>query len=156
MNSRSPWTPNSRPYSYQTGRFTRKRPFRKLPLMAQWNSGDITPFFTLWNSGDIVEFGGHNTVFHTGGFRGFPGLPLLRSRPVSLSTVVTKAPSPAGRPVRVACRSFFIGPSSADCRNFSQSVTSPGSVRPVTRASSPESPSDQTRPSSELNTRRQP
>ena len=38
--------------------------------MAQWNSGDITPFFTLWNSGDIVEFGGHNTVFHTVEFGG--------------------------------------------------------------------------------------
>ena len=39
------------------------------------------------------EFVGHNTVFHSRRFRGLPGLPLLRSRPVSLSTVVTKAPS---------------------------------------------------------------
>lgn len=47
-------------------------------------------------------------------------------RPVSLSTVATQAPSPTGRPVRVALRSFLIGPSSADCRNPPQLVTSPG------------------------------
>jgi hypothetical protein len=37
--------------------------------------------------------------------------------------------------VRVTSRSLFIGPSCADCRNPSQSVTSPRSVRWVTRES---------------------
>jgi len=49
---------------------------------------------SLENSG---EFGGHNTVFHSGRFRGLPGRPLPRSRPVSLSTVVTKAPPRGSR-----------------------------------------------------------
>jgi hypothetical protein len=53
------------------------------------------------------EFGGHNTVFNRGRFRGLPGRPMLRSRPVSFSTVAKNGLSPVGRPVRVPCRSLL-------------------------------------------------
>ena len=82
-----------------------------------------------------TEFGGHNTVFHTGRFRVLPCRRLLRPRPSASQQVATNASSPAGRPARVAFRSLFIGPCSADCRNPYQSVTSHRSVRSVTKES---------------------